>query len=405
MIVVGAGCLGLSTALHLAEAGVGVAVLEADTPGSGASGRNTGFVVPSFVTPVGPDRVRAELGYVCAERLCRLVGGSGDLVFDLIRRKRMECDASRTGWLQPAPSRSGFEFLKIRCQEWAAHGKVLELLGREETIRLTGSGDYSGSLLDRSGGHVNPLKFTRSLAVAACSAGASVHVGARVRDLESEDSLWRVSSSRGVMKCRQVLLATNSLDSTLAPDVAKGQFPAVVSQIATTRLEASNRDTIIPDGQCVSDIRRDIMAYRWTPDGRLLTGGIGSPLLGSSRRLHESFLKRLNSTVAIKGHHDVEFAWNGAITITRSLLPRICELDRGVYAAVGCCGRGLALSTALGKDLATFIKTGDRNKSCVPVAEPISMPGRHLFRWLIPLLVPLNRMMDRPHSQRPKRRR
>src|SRR4051812_40559400 len=117
VLVVGAGFLGLSLALHLAERDVSVVVLEAREPGFGASGRNTGFVVPTLKTALGPADVGRILGEDVGERLVRLVGESGSTVFDLIRRLGIDCSAEQAGWMQPAHTAAMARVLEARQRE------------------------------------------------------------------------------------------------------------------------------------------------------------------------------------------------------------------------------------------------------------------------------------------------
>src|SRR5690606_33375850 len=114
VVVVGAGFLGLSTALHAAEGGRDVVLIETHQPGFGASGRNTGFVVPSLKASLGPAEVTRALGEKHADRLLRLVSGSGDTVFNLIRRLNIDCSALQNGWLQPGHSREAEDALQKR---------------------------------------------------------------------------------------------------------------------------------------------------------------------------------------------------------------------------------------------------------------------------------------------------
>ena len=393
--IIGAGYLGLSTALHLAEMGVRVIVLEAISPGHGASGRNSGFVVPSFVTPLGPSRVRSVLGSELSERLCLLAGDSGNLVFDLIRKRHIECDAEQSGWLQPAHSATRIGFLERRQAEWARLGKTLELLDRDETIRLTGVPSYSAALLDRTGGQLNPLGFALGLARAAMSAGATIWIDAPVTEVRRDGRRWRLRCRGGRVSVESVLLATNVLDGTLAPRVARSRVPLVVYQIATEALDEANRERILPENQCASDTRRDIFAYRWTRDGRLVTGGAGFSTIGSSQQVYLSLLRRLQSMVCISGPCNVAYGWNGVIAITRNFLPQVSEIGNGLFAAVGCCGRGLALSTALGRELATYLQTGDSGALSVPVGPPSPIPGHAFIKHLPALLLPWSRMRDR----------
>ena len=391
--IVGAGYLGLSTALHLADKGIRVVVIEAERPGFGASGRNSGFVVPSFVTSLGPSRVR-DIAGSAGDRMCLLVANSGNLVFDLIRERGIECDAEQTGWLQPAHGASRVSFLERRKADWASFGSSLDMLDRRETVRLTGVPSYHAALLDRTGGHLNPLGYAQGLARAATDAGAFIKINAPVLKVEREGRRWAIQFHGGRLAADSVLLATNALDTLLAPRFAKSVIPVVVHQIATVPLNEVNRETILPENHCASDTRRDIFAFRWTRDGRLVTGGMALGATGASRSVRNSFLTRLQSMVSISGPCNVEFGWSGVIAVTRNLLPQVCELESGLIAAVGCCGRGLALSTAIGRELAAFLCTGDRSELSVPVAPPAPIPGKAFAQHLPRLLLPWYRMRD-----------
>ena len=393
--VVGAGILGLSTALCLAKAGIPTTVLEANVPGWGASGRNTGFVVPNFVSSLGPARVRALLGAAAGQRLCNMIGNSGDLVFKLIRDCGIDCDAEQSGWLQPAHGPASVELLRQRQAEWAEEGKQLQLLDRSQTARLTGIGSYHAALLDRTGGQINPLAYVNGLARAVIANGAAVCSNSSAVQLTREGSQWVVHCASGRVFADRVLLAVNALDCAIAPRAAKSLIPLMVYQIATSQLDEGNRASILPKSQCLSDTRRDIFAIRWTRDGRLLTGGLGPANSRSAARVNRSLLRRLRSMAAISGKCEIEFAWNGVIALSRDLLPQLFEIERGVYAAVGCCGRGLALSTALGSELAAFLRTDSASAVSVPVRRPAPIVGHAVARRLPALLLPLARWRDR----------
>ena len=396
--IVGAGYLGLSTALHLAEQGARVVVAEAHEPGFGASGRNTGFVVPSFVASLGPGEVEAALGGARAARLCRLVGGAGERVFELVRKYRIACDATQAGWLQPAHSRARVDFLARRQSDWARHGKRLTLLDHEETHRLTGAPSWHGALLDPSGGHVNPLGYARGLARAALAAGVTIRGGARVTKLDRGGRGWILTTPAGRIAADRAVLATNALTGDLVPKFARSVVPLVVHQIATRPLDPVNRRRLLPGNESLSDTRRDIFAVRWTPDGRLVTGGAAALAAGAPGRLRRSLVTRLKRLLPIVGPLGAEYAWSGVIALTRDGLPRVFEVDRGLFAAVGCNGRGLALSTALGGELAEFLAGADPGALPVPIARPAPIRAHLAARHLPSVLLPWARLRDRVES-------
>jgi glycine/D-amino acid oxidase-like deaminating enzyme len=376
--IVGAGFLGLSTALHLAERGAQVVVLEAAEPGFGASGRNTGFVVPSLWRGLGPAAVRQRWGER-GERLVSLVGASGSALFDLIRRRGLDCEAEQLGWIQPAHSADAANVLQERRREWTERGKHLDWLGPTETERLTGVSGYHGALLDRSGGQLNPLAYARELARRAIGSGARLHARSKVRAIEHERPRWRVRTDAGEVVADRVLLATNALVGALAPTVARAMIPIVVHQIATSPLSERVRDSILPGGQCLSDTRRHTFACRWGPGNRLLTGGIvaAGPLrLARARR---SFERRLGRFFPRHGPFTAEFAWRGIIATLPELLPRFFRVESDLEAAIGCNGRGVALTTSLGREIARLYagEIGE-DEFPAPITVPQSAPLRSL---------------------------
>lgn len=391
--IIGAGYLGLSAAYHLAKSGAKVMVFEAQFPGSGASGRNSGIVVPHFVTSIGPRQAKQKIGNEPGERLSRLVADSGNALFRLIRILDIECDAVQSGWLQPALESSHVPFLERRKADWDEFGKSLEFLGQKRTERLTGIPSYKAALLDPSGGHLNPLALARGLASAALASGVKFWTQAPVTKLERASGTWRVRNDKGRAFAKCVLLATNALDNALAPRMARSLISVTVFQIATKPVATKFRHRILPENHSMTDIRTDIFALRWTRDGRLLTGGVGIPL-ASPQRNFNFFRRRLVAITGIDDCSEIAFGWNGVISLTRNLMPVVTEVENGMYAAVGCCGRGLALSVALGGELSAFIGSGDSGQLSVETRPARPIAGHRIARHLPALLVSMHRLAN-----------
>ena len=152
LLVVGGGFVGLSTALHAAETGLRVVLVEAERIAWGATGRNAGFVVPNFAK-VDPDAVVAKLGPARGAALNRFAAESADLVFGLIRRHGIACDAQQSGWIQPAHSDEAFARVQSRAGQWQALNRPVQVLNACEVTDMTGAeGGYKGGWIDRSGG-------------------------------------------------------------------------------------------------------------------------------------------------------------------------------------------------------------------------------------------------------------
>ncbi|MCV3211585.1 FAD-binding oxidoreductase [Mesorhizobium sp. YC-39] len=167
--VVGGGYTGLSTALHLAQAGVKVSVLEAMEIGFGASGRNAGLVNAGLW--MKPEDVKSSLGARFGEKVLQLLSDGPAEVWSLIDKHAIDCQPVRNGTLHCAVGETGLDELRERERQWQERGAPVNLLNVQETATRIGTGAYSGSLLDLRAGTIRPLGYARGLARAAISAG------------------------------------------------------------------------------------------------------------------------------------------------------------------------------------------------------------------------------------------
>ncbi|KAB1121231.1 NAD(P)/FAD-dependent oxidoreductase [Neorhizobium galegae] len=375
VVVVGAGFLGLSSALHAAVAGLDVVLLESHQPGFGASGRNTGFVVPNLKTSLGPNEVVAALGADHAGRLLKLVAGSGRAVFDLISRYDIDCDAIQNGWLQPAHSRAAEKTLHGRMPRLLEAGVDAEWLDRDAMLKRTGLPSLHGGIRVASGGQITPLAYAHGLARAAISAGVRLFGDNPVKSIEPDGQGWRVRTASGEVRARRVLMTTNAMIGNLLPELRASIIPARVFQIATQPLPLPLRETLLPDMAPVADTRRHTFALRWSPDGRLVTGGMVPPLPGRMALARRLFANRLRRMVPDLPEVRVEFSWTGIIAGTLDFLPRMMRIKPGIYAVIGCNGRGVALTTALGREIGPWLagRMADADLS-LPLTAPRPIP-------------------------------
>jgi glycine/D-amino acid oxidase-like deaminating enzyme len=244
--VVGAGYTGLSAALHLAEAGQDVVVIEARSPGWGASGRNGGQVIAGVKHD--PEKLVALFGGSVGRRMVETVGAAPDAVFGLIARHGIACDPVRTGWIQPAVSEATLLVSQERVRQWRDAGADVALLDAAETARLTGSKAYLGGMLDRRGGTVQPLSYARGLATACVRAGARIFAGSAATGLSRAGSGWQLATSGGEVVAERVILATNAYADRLHDGLRRSVVAVPSWQVATGPLPASLRETILPGG-------------------------------------------------------------------------------------------------------------------------------------------------------------
>lgn len=402
--VVGGGYLGFSTALHLAEAGVEVAVLEADEPGFGASGRNTGFVVPNLLTGLDPTVMAKALGPDYGLQLCEMIGQGGEIVFDLIRRHEIDCEARQSGWIQPIHTPEKRAWLEDRVAQWQKLGRPVQALSRDEAVYETGSTVYHGAFLDTSGGHVNPLAYCRGLASAAVKAGATLFTGSRARKFERQGDRWRVSTDGGALIAKRLLLMTNATGGGLSPQTEGTQFPITLFQMATQPLDPALRDSVLPNDRASADTRKELIAYRWTWDNRIVTGGLLASPFGSAERAKRYHLARLSEMLPQLPPMECAYAWQGRLAAARDFLPRLMTLgDREgdqAWSAIACNGRGMATTTALGRRIALWLAGGSNQGLPIPItkADPVAFPG--LASMAFSVWLPWNRRADRQELKR-----
>ncbi|WP_343722054.1 FAD-binding oxidoreductase [Herbaspirillum seropedicae] len=395
--IVGAGYTGLSTALHLAQAGVSVCVLDAHAPGWGASGRNGGQVIPGL--KYDPDQLRVMFGSTVADPLIAAIGSAADTVFDLIARHGIECEAQRAGWIQPTHSPKMMRALEARARQWMAEGAPAQLMDGAEVTRRIGTGAYVGGWKDERAGSLHPLKYCRGLAQAAQRLGVVIHGDTRVTRLERRQGGWRLHGPSGEqgphIDAERVVLATNGYTDDLWPHLRQSVIAANSFIVATRPLPPALGASILPGGEVTSDSRRLLLYYRRDAQGRLLMGGrgpFGEPQ-GPADFAH------LERSVALLFPQlagvQYEYRWSGRVAITRDFLPHVHEPAPGLSIALGYNGRGIAMATTMGQRLAQRLIGPAGTAFPFPVSTIAPIPLHGLQRFYIAAGVAWYSVLDR----------
>ncbi len=372
--IVGGGFCGLSTALHLAEAGTDVVLLEAHEPGWGGSGRNGGQVIPGL--KYDPDKLAALLPGEAGERLVRFAGGTADVVFGLIERHRMDVPYTRAGWIQGAHTTAGLREAEQRAAQWAQRGADVAMLDRQEAEAELGTRSYLGGWVDRRGGGVQPLAYARALARAALAAGADIHGQTKAVEIGRQDGRFLVHTAVGPsVRADRVLVCTNGYTGDLVPGLRRSVIAVNSFQVATEPLSDNVRRFILPNGHVSSDTRKLLLYFRLDHQGRLLMGGRGPfrEPAGPDDWAHlERVLGKMFPQVA---GTPIAHRWCGRVAVTRDFLPHLHEPEPGLLVDIGCMGRGVGLQSAMGASLARHMLTGEALPMPVTRVQPIPLPG------------------------------
>lgn len=383
VIVVGAGFTGLSTALHLAEHGIKAIVLEAFDVGFGGSGRNVGLVNAGLW--LKPSDLRQTLGAPHGDRLLENLGNAPSLVFDLIARYGIECEASRHGTLHCAVGGRGLREIETRHQEWRALHADVELLDAEATRAKVGSSAFTASLLDRRAGTIQPLAYVRGLARAALSLGSRIFTGTAVIGARDSGAAWTLETPQGAISAPWVIVATNVYSTGAWNKVAQEMVRLPYFNFATEPLPAVLLEKILPEGHGLWDSRKMLSSLRRDQAGRLIFGSIGA--LHAGARVHRDWAIR-SLRKLFPDLHDIRFEheWFGSIGMTRDALPRFHRLARNTYSISGYNGRGIAPGTAFGRELAQLamgrLAEGQLSLPLTPlVRAPWRRSRERLYEW------------------------
>ena len=393
VLIIGAGYLGLSAALHLAQAGVDAIVVDSHQPGWGASGRNGGQVIPGLKHD--PSELEAMFGRERGERIWRFAGAAADVVFDLIARHNLDCHARRAPWIQGIHSDKAAARARQRVADWRKRGAPVEYLDRAQTAAIAGTDIYIGAFADARAGALQPLSYVRELARVAIAAGARVYGAARVLTLERDSHGWRAATITGAsVRAHTVLVATNAYADRLVPGLAHSIVALNSLQIATAPIPPPLRQTLLPNGETLSDTRRVIRYWRLDDAGRLLMGGRGPYRDALAPRDWGHLAAHVRRHFPSLADVPITHRWGGRVAVHLDYMPRLHRPQADMFVAVGCQGRGIAWQTAMGIELAE-LALDPRYDPVLPFSPVRPIPLHTLKALGVASTIALWRALDR----------
>lgn len=378
--IIGGGYTGASAALHLARQGISVILLEAQTMGWGASGRNGGQVCTGQRKE--QEELEQMLGKEHARSLWDLSEEAKHTLRSLIREFEIECDY-KPG-IAHADHKPGYadetkQYVEKLNKEYGY--EQISYLSETEMAEVTGSDTYYGGSFDQGAGHLHPLNYALGLANAARKLGAKIYEHAPVSNYQVGKNVTIYTPDFKVT-ASHVVLACNGYLGKLEPRLAGKIMPINNFVAATKPLNDELADRINPRDVAIADSRFVVNYYRMSADRRLLFGGGENYRTGFPKDIAAFVRKPMSLVYPALKNIPIDYAWGGTLAVTLNRLPHFGTLDQGrVIYTQGYSGQGVALATLAGKLIAELIAgEADRFDSIARLPTP-SFPGGTLLRW------------------------
>ncbi len=379
--VIGAGYTGLSAALELAQAGYKVVVLEAETIGWGASGRNGGQICTGFSS--GQGKLISQLGKADAKRAFDIAEEAKRLIVDRIAKHKIDCDL-QWGYMHCIPKPHQFADLHAWAEEYEELGYGGNtLLSKAELEAKLGTTIYHGALREQHAGHFHPLNYCLGLAAAALKAGAIIHEHSAVVEVDTGSKPW-ARTDKGKVTAKFMIIGGNAYLGKVVKPLYGRVMPVASYILATEPLGEERARSLIRDNEAVANTNFIVDYYRRSKDTRMLFGGRASYSGITPPALGEYMRPRMTAVFPQLKEVKIDYAWGGNIAITSNRIPDCGRLSPNVYYAHGYSGQGVVLANMYGKLMAECVMGTAERFDLLARVKHLPFPGGALRT---PLLV------------------
>ena len=396
--IVGGGLVGLSIAIEASNNGHDVVLIEKNHIGNGSSGLNSGFIVPKLRPLTTKKSLNQLLGEENSKTFLELVSASGQEIFNDIKRYKIQCQLNTNGWISAAHTSetSINQIREYRKEEYRK--KDIQLLSKKDLQTMSGFNYWSGGLLYKSAGSINPKAYNEGLSDIATKRGVKIFENSCVQKIKEKDNEVYLSVNNSIVKAKKLVLATNALNENLHPLVSKSFMKINIYQGVTYQLPEELRKHILPSNSVITDTSPVQIAFRWTPDNRILTGGVLRLGLGKrldlakyvfGERLKNIFSPIIQDYNMPKSIFNIEFSWSGPIAITKTGMPMIIKVSNLTSAIISCNGRGVALGTSIGKLYGKYLTNNISVKNRNLINSITCFPSKYLMSNLIKFAPPI----------------
>lgn len=396
--VIGGGLTGSSAALALAKKGARVVLLEAETIGNAASGRNGGMCNNGFAQDYAG--MVGKLGAETSLRLYQSFNKAVDTVEALIREESIDCNFQRVGKLKMAAKPAHYDKL-ARSHELMVQGADPDarLVSRADMGSEVGTDRYFGGLIFPRAAQMHMGKYVHGLATAAARHGALLHDTSPVTGIKRlNGQAHRLTTPRGSVNARQVLLATGTSAVGPLSWFRRRIVPVGAFLIVTEPLSKNQLDALVPGRRNATDTRNFVSYFRVTPDNRLLFGGRArfagsnaSSDVKSGTILRRSMIEIFPSLADTR----IDYCWGGMVDMTADRLPRAGERD-GLFYSMGYSGHGTHMATYMGQIMSEVMDGNTRANPWGDFDWP-AIPGHFGPTWFLPFVGAYYKLQDYLH--------
>ncbi len=377
VVIIGAGYTGLSSGLHLAEAGYNVVLLEAARVGFGASGRNGGQIVNGYSRDI--DTILRTYGPEAAKALGDMAFEGGNIIRERVKKYGIQCNQKDGGFFAAFSAKQMHELERHKAV-WAEYGKPdLQMISQSDVRSIVATDAYVGGMIDPHGGQIHPLNLAQGEAQAIESLGGRIYEDSPVIKIDRGEAV-RVHTAHGSVNAKFAIIAGNAYLGQLVPELAAKSMPCG-SQICTTEVLGEERArALIPSGLCVEDCNYKLDYYRITDDFRLLFGG-GVTYGGGDPASIEGYLRpHFEQIFPSLKNVKVEFTWGGNFLLTLTRIPQFGRIGNNIYYAQGYSGHGVTTTHLAGKLIAEALKGHAERFDAFAKLPHYYFPGGRLLR-------------------------
>ena len=391
--VVGSGYTGLNSAIVTARGGRSTLVLDSDDAGFGCSTRNGGQISTSIKPSLG--ELTKKYGPQTAFDILKEGQTALSWIGDFIRNEEMDCDFVVPGRFHAAHGSSAFAKLVRQVTSQPPGLEVpYRIVERGDQQEEIGTDSYHGGIVFENHASLDPARYHKALLDLAVAAGAQVAAHSRVTSIEESGQGFVLRTSRGEVRARDVVIATNGYTSGLTPWLRRRVIPIGSYVIATEPIDQGLMDRLMPTNRIVSDSRKVVYYYRPSPDRqRIVFGGRVSSTETNTSKSAVRLKRDLDRLFPELRDTRISHSWMGYVAYTFDTLANAGKRN-GMHYAMGYCGSGVSVASYLGMRIGQQVlglKDGRTAFDDIPMTTRPLYFGRP---WFLPASVAWFRFMD-----------